>query len=198
MRLILALVMLASIISSALPSQAQEGVGSWYGNPYHGRKAANGSRYNMYQMTAAHPKLPFGTKVVVENITTHQSVILTITDRGPFAKGRVIDVSKVAAIKLGMIKSGTAPVKITVLGKKPIAEPRINIDELASAAQHFQTIEAAKETLTPTKVNATPSVLMEPAAEVPTQEVLTAVQEKEQLLKQMDVIVSRLKELESK
>ncbi len=93
----------------------QSGQASWYGDKFHGRQTASGEIYNMNAMTAAHRKLPFGTKVKVISKTTGQSVIVTINDRGPFAKKRIIDVSKAAAKKLGMIRLGEIPVKLIVL-----------------------------------------------------------------------------------
>jgi rare lipoprotein A len=88
---------------------------SWYGEPYHGRKTASGERYDMYQMTAAHPTLPFGTFVRVTNRENGKTVELRITDRGPFKKGRIIDVSYAAAKKLGMIGPGVVKVKVVVI-----------------------------------------------------------------------------------
>ena len=88
----------------------QKGVASWYGHPYHGRKTSNGETYNMDTMTAAHKTLPFDTIVKVVNPDTGKFVYVRINDRGPFVKGRIIDVSKAAASHLGMIKSGVAKV----------------------------------------------------------------------------------------
>lgn len=99
---------------SAAASQC--GKASWYGPGFHGRTTANGERYNMHAMTAAHRTLPFGTKVRVKNLRNGRSAVLRINDRGPFIRGRVIDVSKTAAGKLGMIRSGTARVKVEVVG----------------------------------------------------------------------------------
>jgi rare lipoprotein A len=93
----------------------QSGKASWYGEKYHGRKTASGEKYNMNAMTAAHKKLPFGTKVKVTSKINGQSVVVRINDRGPFAKSRIIDVSKAAAKKLGMIQKGEIPVTIIVL-----------------------------------------------------------------------------------
>lgn len=90
----------------------QSGVASWYGHPYHGRKTSNGETYNMWAMTAAHKTIPFGTWVRVLNPSNHREVIVRINDRGPFVQGRVIDLSKGAAEKLGLVQTGTANVKI--------------------------------------------------------------------------------------
>ena len=91
---------------------AQCGKASWYGERFHGRKTANGERFDMHGMSAAHRTLPFGTKVRVRNLKNGRSVVLRVNDRGPFARGRVIDVSKAAASKLGFIRAGTARVKV--------------------------------------------------------------------------------------
>jgi rare lipoprotein A (peptidoglycan hydrolase) len=94
---------------------AEMGLASWYGYPYHGRQAADGSIYNKYQLTAAHRSLPFGTRARITNLRTHRSVTVKITDRGPFVNNRVIDLSKIAAIQIGMLKDGVAPVLLEVL-----------------------------------------------------------------------------------
>lgn len=93
------------------------GKASWYGPGFHGRLTANGERYNQNAMTAAHRYLRFGTKVKVTNLRNGRSVIVRINDRGPFTKGRVIDLSAAAARSLNMVHSGVAPVQITVLGR---------------------------------------------------------------------------------
>lgn len=110
--------------SVTMPAQATDkiqamktisGSASWYGGKFHGRKTANGERYNMHEMTAAHKTLPFGTKVRVTNQRNGQSVTVRINDRGPFTGNRVIDLSRGAAQAVGMIKQGIASVKIEVL-----------------------------------------------------------------------------------
>ncbi|MFO8173428.1 MAG: septal ring lytic transglycosylase RlpA family protein [Longimicrobiales bacterium] len=93
----------------------QTGVASWYGNPFHGRQTASGEVYDMDRLTAAHQTLPFGTRVRVENLDNGKSVILRVNDRGPFARGRILDVSRRAARELEMVGPGTARVRITVL-----------------------------------------------------------------------------------
>lgn len=104
----------AAGISDAHSASAQ-GRASWYGSAHHGRKTANGERFNMNAMTAAHKTLPFGTKVRVTNVRNGRSVVVRINDRGPYVHGRVIDVSKAAAGRLGLIASGTAPVRLQIL-----------------------------------------------------------------------------------
>jgi len=96
------------------------GKASWYGKPFHGRLTANGERYNMYAMTAAHRTYAMGTRLRVTNLKNHRSVIVKINDRGPFYSSRDIDLSYGAAKSLNMVKSGVCPVKIEVIssGKK--------------------------------------------------------------------------------
>lgn len=97
------------------PTKAETGVASYYGLPYHGRQTASGEVFNMNELTAAHPKLKFGTKVKVTHLANNRSVTVRINDRGPFVKGRVIDLSKAAAEELQMIRAGLAEVKIEVV-----------------------------------------------------------------------------------
>lgn len=97
---------------------SQTGLASWYGRPFHGRQTASGERYDMNKMTAAHRKLPFGTRVRVTNLANGRSVVLTINDRGPFKRGRIIDVSRRAAGKLGFLKQGLIRVRVEALGKR--------------------------------------------------------------------------------
>ena len=89
---------------------AQCGGASWYGPGFHGKKTASGQKFNENAMTAAHKTLPFGTVVKVTDQRTGKSIKVTITDRGPFHKGRVIDLSKAAAAKLGTKNSGVGKV----------------------------------------------------------------------------------------
>jgi rare lipoprotein A len=91
-------------------SFANIGTASWYGPGFHGKKTASGERFNQHAMTAAHRTLPLGSKVRVTNLKTNKSVIVTINDRGPFARGRIIDLSKGAAQTIGI--AGTGKVSI--------------------------------------------------------------------------------------
>ena len=92
-----------------------EGLASWYGKPYHGRKTASGEKYDMNDLTAAHRTLPFGTVVRVENKDNELTVVVRINDRGPFAEDRIIDLSRAAAKKLDMLVSGVAPVRLKII-----------------------------------------------------------------------------------
>lgn len=103
---------------SNLPAYADttiNGIASWYGPGFNGRKTASGEIFNTSQMTAAHKTLPFGTSVRVTNLQNGRSVVVRINDRGPYHGSRVIDLSHAAAVKIAMIQDGTAQVKIEVL-----------------------------------------------------------------------------------
>lgn len=92
----------------------EKGDASWYGPGFNGKKTASGEIFNMNKLTAAHKKLPFGTIVRVTNLNNNKTVIVRINDRGPFTKGRVIDLSKQAALDIDMINDGVVPVKIEI------------------------------------------------------------------------------------
>jgi rare lipoprotein A len=98
----------------------QRGTASWYGRDFHGIKTSNGENYDMYAMTAAHKTLPLGTYVRVVNLENHRQVDVRINDRGPFVRGRIIDLSYAAASKLGIVGPGTAKVEVVALGT-PVA-----------------------------------------------------------------------------
>ena len=91
------------------------GVASYYGKKFHGRRTANGERFDMRAMTAAHKTLPFGTKVRVTNPSNGRSVIVRINDRGPYAHGRTIDLSRAAAEEIGIISRGHGQVELDVI-----------------------------------------------------------------------------------
>jgi rare lipoprotein A len=93
----------------------QTGVASYYAHEFHGRKTASGERYNMNGLTAAHKTLPFNTRVKVTNLSNDKSVVVRINDRGPFKKGRIIDLSLAAAKKIDLIGPGSAKVRIEIV-----------------------------------------------------------------------------------
>src|SRR5713101_1780864 len=104
-----------SLSSLSGPGAVQTGMASWYGPGFHGRLTANGEVYNQYELTAAHPTLRLGSRAMVTNLNTGQSIEVRINDRGPFVDGRVIDLSYAAARNIGVYEPGTAPVRIEVL-----------------------------------------------------------------------------------
>mgnify|MGYP001551689512 CR=1 FL=1 len=93
----------------------EKGQASWYGPGFNGKPTASGEKFDMHKLTAAHKKLPFGTKVRVTNLNNNKRVIVRINDRGPFKKGRVIDLSKKAAMQIDMINDGVVPVKLELV-----------------------------------------------------------------------------------
>ena len=111
----------------------ETGVASWYGFPYHGRRAASGEVYDMEQLTAAHRSLPFQTWVEVTNLSNGKQVDVRINDRGPFAKGRILDLSQAAARDIDMLRAGTARVRLKVIAP-PHIEPREPVSVTAKPA----------------------------------------------------------------
>jgi rare lipoprotein A len=104
----------------------ERGIASWYGSRFHGRRTACGERYDMHEMTAAHPSLPFGTRVGVRSTRTNREVVVRINDRGPFSKNRIIDLSYAAARELGMVGAGTASVELYLVPESGIL-PRYTV-----------------------------------------------------------------------
>ncbi|MFP4106468.1 MAG: septal ring lytic transglycosylase RlpA family protein [Phycisphaerae bacterium] len=117
----LSLAILAGLLPAAACSEEEnvssvhEGTASWYGPKFHGKKTASGEVFDQTALTAAHRTLPFGTRVRVTNLANGKSVVVRVNDRGPFVKGRIIDLSRAAAEEIGMIRSGTARVRLEVL-----------------------------------------------------------------------------------
>jgi peptidoglycan lytic transglycosylase len=102
--------------TAATVGYTEEGNASWYGNPFHGRRAANGETYDMYKLTAAHRTLPFETIVRVTNLNNGKTTTVRITDRGPFVDNRIIDLSLAAAREIESVGPGIVPVRLEVLG----------------------------------------------------------------------------------
>jgi rare lipoprotein A len=97
------------------PAFSQTGRASWYGEPHHGRRTANGERFDMHALTAAHPTLPFGTRLRVVNLDNDREVEVRINDRGPSIPGRIIDLSYAAARALDAVAAGIISVRLTVV-----------------------------------------------------------------------------------
>ena len=113
----------------------ETGIASWYGNPYHGRRAAGGEIYDMEKLTAAHRTLPFHTWVEVTNLTNGKQVRVRITDRGPFVEGRIIDLSRAAAREIDLIGPGIARVRLEVIS------PPGNLPENLPAAASLYAVQ---------------------------------------------------------
>lgn len=119
-------ILISAIILSACSSSVRfagieenilqiEGFASYYADHFQGKKTSSGEIFDQSKLTAAHKTIPFGTKVLVENVNNGKTVVVVINDRGPFVKGRIIDLSRAAAEKLDMIHDGVVPVVITIL-----------------------------------------------------------------------------------
>ena len=110
-----ALLLVVAVLPDAPAAQELEGLASWYGGKFQGRLTANGERFDTNDLTAAHRTLPFDSEVLVTNTRTGRSVVVRINDRGPFVDGRVIDLSRAAASRIGIVSSGVGPVRLEVL-----------------------------------------------------------------------------------
>ncbi len=108
----------------------EKGTASWYGVQFHGRRTASGERYDMNELTAAHPSLPFGTLLEVRNLRNGKSVVVRVNDRGPFKKSRILDLSLGAAREIGLVLSGTAPVELFLM-ENGGAPPRYTVQVAA-------------------------------------------------------------------
>lgn len=102
-----------------------QGIGSWYGTKFHGRPTANGERYSLYGMTAAHRTLPIPTYVKVTNLENNRTAIVRVNDRGPFHQDRIIDLSYAAAVKLGYAEKGTARLQVEVIDTRAAPVPEV-------------------------------------------------------------------------
>ncbi len=155
------------------PDYDYTGVASWYGRDFHGNLTANGEIYDMNALTAAHPTLPMPTRVRVTNLENGKSLVLRVNDRGPFRKGRIIDVSKHASKLLGFHEQGTAKVRVTFLGRADmesefVEKPRTSRKErlAAQAAPVAQVSQQVLPAVPGVKV-AAPAELVRPAAPTP-------------------------------
>jgi len=131
----------------------QKGTASWYGPDFHGKYTSSGDLYDMHAYTAAHKTLPMGTIVKVTNLKNNKTVTVKINDRGPFVKGRIIDLSYIAGKKIGLDQLGLAPVIIEVIGfegkdnanEHNQATKENNLDKLEVTSRLFETIKSRNE-----------------------------------------------------
>ena len=117
---------------------AEQGVASWYGRDFHGKRTSSGEMYDMYALTAAHKTLPLPTTARVTSLTTGKSIIVRINDRGPFKKGRLIDLSYAAARELGFLSTGTAMVQVEALTEPAGSGPVLAASGGATRAMYVQ------------------------------------------------------------
>ena len=132
MKKILAFIFFLSIAAVAF-GQVQTGKASFYADKFEGVQTASGEKYKRKKLTGAHKTLPFGTKVRITNLQNNKTVEIVINDRGPYVDGRIVDVSKAAAEKLGFINQGIAEVRLEVIdpGDGKTSEPDKRIDHVA-------------------------------------------------------------------
>lgn len=154
----LALSLLAAPALAEEPVYKETGEASFYGPGFHGKETASGDRFDQNQLTAAHPKLPLGSEVEVENLENGKTVTVEINDRGPYAKGRDIDLSKGAAKELGILEDGTAPVRIEATEQqidkaveKPADAPKVEA-QLDEAKKRAEKKEPAEQKLVQKKL----------------------------------------------
>jgi rare lipoprotein A len=149
MKKIVLSVLLAFVVS-CVTAQIQTGKASFYADKFEGRPTASGEKYKNSKLTAAHKSLPFGTKVKVTNVANSQSVAVIIKDRGPYVDGRIIDLSKSAAEKLGFINQGLAEVQVEVIdaGQGKTSDPVQVIGQVSVEEKEFYDFEI--ERLQPT------------------------------------------------
>jgi len=108
-----------AFMAISMYAQTYTGKASYYGPGFHGRKCANGQVFDMNKLTCAHKTLPFGTKLKVTNLKNGKSTVVEVTDRGPYVKGRIIDLSKAAAQKIDMVAAGVVNVEIEIVQPEP-------------------------------------------------------------------------------
>lgn len=125
------------------------GTASWYGEPFHGRQAADGTIYDMEGLTAAHRTMPLGSMVRVINLVNGKYIYVRITDRGPYVNGRILDLSHAAAVRLGMEKGGLSLVQVEIVGER---RPDALLSSDAAAALALARIVRADSTAQPNGV----------------------------------------------
>ncbi|WP_340151512.1 septal ring lytic transglycosylase RlpA family protein [uncultured Sneathiella sp.] len=145
----------------------ETGIASWYGEPFHGRRTANGAVYDMHKLTAAHKTLPLPTDVRVTNLENGRSIIVTVNDRGPFAHSRIIDLSYRSAQMLGIVQKGTAKVRVQVINggngdQTIVAKPETPLTEKNNVAAAPQAVVVADTLAPPEGVKSAPAPKIEP------------------------------------
>lgn len=144
MKILISLLFMALCLPVFSDEMFKSGVtASFYADKFHGRKTASGEKFNMYDYTAAHKTLPFGTVLKVTNLANGKSVNVRVNDRGPFAKGREIDLSKAAAVDLDMIDEGTATVSLVIVTD---ATKEVTGTEVAKSSSKKQPSVSTKQT----------------------------------------------------
>jgi rare lipoprotein A len=157
-------------VKAAKPARigsTETGIASWYGDPYHGRRAANGEIYDMEKLTAAHRTLPFGTWVRVRNLTNNRTVDVRIQDRGPFVGHRIIDLSRAAAREIELLGPGTAKVKLTIISQAVVvAQSPARLPEVTTPVA-AKSNAAAKQPVQPVPIAQSPAHVPDVTTGVP-------------------------------
>ncbi|MBO9702671.1 MAG: septal ring lytic transglycosylase RlpA family protein [Sporocytophaga sp.] len=134
------------VVVFAQTTSSEEGLASYYADKFHGRRTASGDKYNKHKFTAAHRTLPFDTQVKVTNLSNDSSVIVTINDRGPYGKGKIIDLSYCAAKELNFVKKGITKVKIEILNESSIIQDTTSLAETPDPDKTAKTIPSSPGT----------------------------------------------------
>jgi rare lipoprotein A len=161
--LVLSILFLSSI---SLIAQSEEfGVASFYADAFDGRKTASGEIYDKAKMTAAHKELPFGTMIRVTRLDNNKSVVLRVNDRGPFISGRIVELSKTAAQKVGLIRDGIAEVKVEVVKERDVAKERLTAKSVEKPVAKPKVVPKSYDNSTTTPVVAVPETAKAVVAE---------------------------------
>lgn len=137
---ILLLATLFTLFTTTAIAQSH-GDATYYGNKFHGRRTSDGSRYHKDSLTCAHRTLPFGTLLKVRNVKNGREVVVKVTDRGPFRRGGIVDLSMAAAKEIGMVAQGVARVEVTQVGQAADAKGQ-TYDEMGDAVADYKLPEA--------------------------------------------------------
>jgi len=174
------------------PKVIERGIASWYGPDFHGRTTASGERYDMYAMTAAHRTLPFGTVLEVRNLDNGKSCRVRVNDRGPFVRGRVVDLSLAAARAIDMVGPGTARVELAVVSAAlPVPLPPLEPAPVVAAAPAVTPEPVPVEAPAPAPVPE-PIVVEVPVPDAPLYTVqVGAFRERERAMTQRDLLAAR-------
>jgi rare lipoprotein A len=127
----------------------ERGGASWYGIPFHQRKTASGERFDMMAMTAAHKTLPFNTRVCVRSLVNGSEVLVRITDRGPYAQGRIIDLSRAAADRIGMIGLGIKQVALTIIDREGMRCGGVEVEGAGAVTPPAAPVSARRKVYVP-------------------------------------------------
>lgn len=153
------------VMNSVHHDYAERGIASWYGKKFHGRRTSSGETYDMYAMTAAHRSLPLPTYVRVTNLKNSSTVIVKVNDRGPFHDNRIIDLSYTAAVKLGIVRTGTGLVEVRVIDPSRSDAQRVQYAAASSPQPAERPALASVDATPPTSITELEFETMRPQAQ---------------------------------